>query len=133
MSNSTKSNAVLVWTDIVTVVVLAVAMKLTSKWIDWSTLLDKDLYGILVSIVLAISFTAYAGLVLAVNNPRMQRLKHSPQFKNVLKILFAYMLAVIGAYLVQKLLNDYGLFAIATAFVVIYRSVRLYWKTLSLV
>lgn len=119
--------------DLLAVAVLAVLMKLTSDSVEWIDLLDKDLYGILVSVVLGISFVAYAGFVYSIDRPKIIRLRKSAQFKNLLRTMLAYCLIVIVAYLGQKLLSDFGLAAIAVAIVGIYRTVWIYWKTIALV
>jgi hypothetical protein len=133
MKNSDRSNASIVLQDIILAVVIAVLAKFSSGIANYTILLDKDIFGIVAGIVSGLAIATYVGIVYTVKTEKMKRLRASFQFKNVLKLLFVYAALVPITYILQKIMNDFGLLSIGVTGAVIYRVFWIYWKTLSLV
>lgn len=127
--NTRRRNLVL--RDAALALLLSVLLKLLSRKVSLTPLLNKDMYALIFGIISGASVFAYKSFVDA-GPPKVQRLKASLRFKNVLLVMFLYPVITIILYVVQAWLYHGGLLALSAAVVSLYRLIWFWIRTINM-
>jgi hypothetical protein len=118
--------------DAIVAILLGLVMLATAKWVNWSDFLDKDNFGLILAIIAVLALGGYVSLVFGIRRPKIQRLSKSRQFRNIVLLLLGYFVVVIALYLLQKIVQPLGDFALSAALVAAWRTLWIYMRTILL-